>query len=165
MFRFASPHMLYLLLLIPAMIAVFALAVRTRQRRLERFGDPATVRQLMPDASPRRIRNKFILWLCALTCIVLALARPQFGSKLKEVSRKGIELMFAVDVSNSMLAEDFEPTRLDRTKYAINRLLEGVKEDKIGLIVFAGDAYVQLPIASDYVAARNVVKQISPNMV
>lgn len=165
MFRFASPHMLYLLLLPLAMVLIYIYAMRQRRRRLERFGDPETLAQLMPEASPRRVRNKFIIFMCAAALVVVALARPQFGSKLKEVAREGVEIMLAVDVSNSMLAQDFEPNRLDRTKYSIGRLLEGLKRDQVGLVVFAGDAYVQLPITSDYVAARNFVSQVSPNMV
>lgn len=165
MFRFGSPGILYLLLLIPVLTGVYILATRARRRRLAGFGERETLKKLIPDSSPRRIRNKFLLFITAVTLIILGLARPQFGSKLKEVSREGIEIMFAVDVSNSMLAQDFEPNRLERTKYAINRLLESLQEDKVGLIVFAGDAYVQLPITSDYVAARNFTNQISPNMV
>jgi Mg-chelatase subunit ChlD len=139
--------------------------MRARKRRLARFGNPALVSQLMPEASPKRARHKFVLVLLAVGLICVALARPQFGSKLKEVTRTGIEIMIAVDVSNSMLAEDFEPNRLERTKFAISRLIEQLDEDQIGLIVFAGEAYVQLPITSDYVAARNFVRQLSPNMV
>lgn len=165
MFRFASPEYLYLLLLIPALVGGYVWSVRMRRRALERFGNPQTVAQLMPDASPLRKRHKFTLMLLALICIIGALARPQFGSKLKEVTREGVELMLAVDVSNSMLAQDFEPTRLDRTKFAINRLTEQLHQDRIGLIVFAGDAYVQLPITSDYVTARNFATNISPGMV
>ena len=165
MFRFGTPEYLWLLLLVPVLIAVYWLYARARKRRLERFGNPETVRQLMPEASPRRVRNKFILVLIAIALICTALARPQFGSKLKEVTRRGVEILIAVDVSNSMLAEDFEPNRLERTKFAIDRLIEQLQEDRIGIIVFAGDAYVQLPITSDYVAARNFTRHLSPNMV
>ena len=119
----------------------------------------------MPDASPGRYVTKFVFWMAAFTLVVFGLARPQLGSKLKEVKIEGIELMLAVDVSNSMLAEDFEPNRLERTKYSINRLLEGLKQDRVGLVVFAGDAYVQLPITSDYMTAQGFVRQISPTMV
>lgn len=157
--------MLYLLLLIPAMVGLFIYALRARRKRLERFGNRETIMQLMPEASPRRERNKFILYLCALVCIVFALARPQFGSKLKEVTQEGIEIMFVVDVSNSMLAEDFQPSRLERTKASISRILDGLNQDKVGLIVFAGDPFVQLPITADYRAARNFINQISPNLV
>lgn len=165
MFRFGTPEYLYLLAIVPILIAVFVFYTRARKKRLARFGKNDTIRQLMPEASPRRVRNKFILVAIAVTLLILALARPQFGSKLKEVTRRGIEIMVAVDVSNSMLAEDFEPNRLERTKFAIDRLVEKLHEDRIGVIVFAGDAYVQLPITSDYLAARNFVKNLSPNMV
>ncbi|MBQ4278802.1 MAG: VWA domain-containing protein [Rikenellaceae bacterium] len=165
MFRFASPEYFYLLALIPLFIVGYALAVRARRRRLARFGNPETLRQLMPDVSPLRVRNKFILLVVAVGLVVVALARPQFGSKLREVRRTGIELMLAVDVSNSMLAEDFEPNRLERTKFAITRLIDQLKQDQVGLIVFAGDAYVQLPITSDYATARNFVNNVSTDMV
>lgn len=165
MFRFANPHMFWLLLLVPLLAGVYVLAVRARRRRLERFGDMETLRTLMPGASPRRVYYKFLLMEVAVVLAVVALARPQFGAKLREVSHKGMEIMFAVDVSNSMLAEDFTPNRLERTKFAIERMLEGIEEDRVGLIVFAGDAYVQLPVTADYVAARNFARQISPTMV
>lgn len=157
--------MFYLLLLVPLMIVLYIIAVRARERRIKRFGDPATVSQLIPDASPRRVRNKFILFLLAAAFIVFGLARPQYGSKLREQVRTGVEMMLVVDVSNSMLAEDFKPNRLERTKMAINRLLNELDQDKVGLIVFAGDAYVQLPITSDYTTARTFVNRLSPNMV
>ena len=165
MFRFASPDYLYLLFVVPLAVAVFVYAERDRRRRLARFGDAATLKALMPDVSPLRVHVKQSIYLLAAVCMILALARPQVGSRLKEVKREGIEIMLAVDVSNSMLAEDFEPSRLERTKYAIDRLLEGLEQDKIGLVVFAGDAYVQLPITSDYLTARNFTRQISPDMV
>ena len=165
MFRFATPEYFYLLILVPVLIGVYWYSVRVRRRALERFGDPETVRGLMPEASPKRVRTKFTIFALALVFIVIGLARPQFGSKLKEVTRTGIEMMLAVDVSTSMLAQDFEPIRLERTKFAIDRLAEKLHEDRIGLIVFAGDAYVQLPITSDYVTARNFARNISPDMV
>mgnify|MGYP000070228153 CR=1 FL=1 len=149
MFRFATPEYFYLLILVPVLIGVYWYSVRVRRRALERFGDPETIRGLMPEASPKRVRTKFTIFALALVFIVIGLARPQFGSKLKEVTRTGIEMMLAVDVSNSMLAQDFEPNRLERTKFAIDRLIEQLHQDKIGLIVFAGDAYMQLPITSD----------------
>ena len=165
MFRFGSPEYLYLLLLLPLMVVLFVYAVKARRRALERFADRALLPKLMPEASPARLKLRFVLLTLAILFMILALARPQFGSKLREEKRQGIEIMLAVDVSNSMLAEDFEPSRLERTKYAIDRLTEKLNEDRIGLIVFAGDAYVQLPITSDYVTARNFAQQISPDMV
>ena len=165
MFRFATPGYLYLLLLLPLLAGLYVYAVRSRRRALERFADEAVLPGLMPEASPVRLRLKFVLLCLGLGFIILALARPQFGSKLREVTRQGVEIMLAVDVSNSMLAQDFEPSRLERTKFAIDRLTEKLHEDRIGLIVFAGDAYVQLPITSDYVTARNFARNISPDMV
>jgi Ca-activated chloride channel family protein len=165
MFRFGHIESLWWLLLIPALIVVYILYVRAQRRRLARLGNVETLRGLMPEVSPKRVRRKFMLLLIAIGLIVTALARPQFGSKLKEVTRRGVEIIIAVDVSNSMLAEDFEPNRLERTKFAIDRLVEQLREDRIGIIVFAGDAYVQLPITSDYVAARNFARHLSPDMV
>ena len=165
MFRFAHPEYFWLLALVPLLAGVFVWSAYRRRKRLERFGDPATIAPFMPDASPARHFTKFVFLLAAVVLAVVALARPQLGSKLKEVKVSGIELMLAVDVSNSMLADDFEPNRLERTKYAISRLLEGLRQDRVGLVVFAGDAYVQLPITSDYTTAMNFVRQITPTMV
>ena len=164
MFRFAHPEYLYLLLAAPALIALFAWALYDRRRRLARFGDPATVATLMPDASTGRMKLKFILFTTAVILVILAAARPQFGSKLREQKSEGIEMMLAVDISNSMLAEDFEPNRLERTKYAINKLFDGLEQDRVGVIVFAGDATVQLPITSDYRMAKAFAKRISSSM-
>lgn len=165
MFRFANPACLWLLTLVPVMIVLFAAAAVRRRRRLERFGNLETLRELMPDVSTGRVRLKFILLLAAYALLVLAAARPQFGSKLREERAQGIEMMLAVDVSNSMLAEDFEPNRLERTKYAINKLFEGLDQDRVGLVVFAGEAKVQLPITTDYRMARAFARRIDPSLV
>ncbi len=164
MFRFAHPEYLYLLLAVPALIALFLWALYDRRRRLARFGDPETVAFLMPDVSTGRMKLKFILFTTAVALLILAAARPQFGSKLREEKSEGIEMMLAVDISNSMLAEDFEPNRLERTKYAVNKLFDGLKQDRVGVVVFAGDATVQLPITSDYRMAKAFAKRISPSM-
>ena len=165
MFRFAQPDYLWLLLSVPFAIVVYVLYRRAQKRRLARFGDPDVIRELMPEASPRRVRNKFVLTLLALSLMILALSQPQFGAKLREVTRKGVEIMLAVDVSNSMLAEDFAPNRLERTKNAVNRLIEQLDKDRVGMVVFAGDAYIQLPITSDYISAKSFVSGLNPNMV
>lgn len=165
MFRFANPQYLWLLTLIPAFVLLFALAARGRRRRLARFGNPETLAELMPDVSTGRVTLKFILFCAAVALLALAAARPQFGSKLREEKAQGIEMMLAVDVSNSMLAEDFEPNRLERTKYAINKLFDGLKQDRVGLIVFAGEPKVQLPITSDYRMAKAFARRIDPSLV
>ena len=165
MFRFAYPEYLWLLWLLPLLVAVWTAAGQLARRRLSRFGRLETIRPLMPDASTGRRRLKFILYLTAFALLTLALARPQLGSKLREVESRGIEMMLVVDVSNSMLAEDFQPNRLERTKYAIDKLFDGLKQDRVGLVVFAGEPKVQLPITSDYRMAKAFAKRIDPSLV
>ena len=165
MFRFAYPAALWLLILIPLVVVLYGVAAVRRRRRLARFGESTTLRALMPDYSKGRNVLKMLLLLVSLFFLVIAVARPQFGSKLKEEKSEGIEMMLVVDVSNSMLAEDFEPSRLERTKYAIGKLFEGLKQDRVGLVVFAGEAKVQLPITTDYRMARAFTKRISPSLV
>ena len=165
MFRFANPEMLYLLALVPAAIIGYIFAVVSRRRALARFGNAATVRTLMSGVSAARNHLKFAIFAVAFTLVVFAAARPQFGSKLREEKSEGVEMMIAVDVSNSMLAEDFEPSRLERTKYAIDRLFESLNQERVGVIVFAGEAKVQLPRTSDYRMAQAFAKRISPNLV
>lgn len=165
MFRFAHPHMLWLLWAIPLLVVIFLLAWRLRKRRLARFGSLTTLDELMPEVSNGRVFLKFLLFVSAIFFLILAAARPQFGSKLLEEKSEGIEMMLVVDVSNSMLAEDFAPNRLERTKYAINKLFEGMKQDRVGLVVFAGEPKVQLPITSDYRMAKAFAQKIDPTLV
>ncbi len=165
MFRFANPEYLYLLLLLPLMWVLYIVAHRNRRKRLALFGNIELLRGLMPDFSKWRPRIKFVIYLVALGFVIVAAARPQLGSKLREEKSRGVEMMLVVDVSNSMLAEDFEPNRLERTKYAINKLFEGMHQDRAGLIAFAGDAAVQLPITSDFRMARAFTKRLSPDLI
>jgi Ca-activated chloride channel family protein len=165
MFRFANPHLLWLLLVVPVMIIAFAILLRLRRRNLSRFGNIEVVKTLLRDVSLWRVRTKFILFTIAFTALILAAARPQFGAKLREEKSQGVEMMFVVDVSNSMLAEDFSPNRLDRTRYAIDKLFTSLNQDRVGVVVFAGEAKVQLPITTDYRMARNFAKRLSPSLV
>lgn len=165
MFRFANIDYLYLLLAIPAMVAIFEWMLARGRARLARFASSEALRRLVPEMSRGRMRLKFWIFELAFALVVVAAARPQMGSKLREVEREGVEIMIAVDVSNSMLASDFSPNRLERTKYAVGRMIEGLSEERIGVVIFAGDAYVQLPITSDYLTARNFVERISPSQV
>lgn len=153
-FRFANPGMLYLLLLVPVLIILLILSLRRRRLARERFGEAELVKRLLPDYSPRRAIVKFIICCLALVAGVFTAARPQFGSKLEEVKREGVEVIIALDVSNSMLAEDISPNRLERAKQAITQLVNQLKNDKIGLILFAGDAYTQIPVTNDYLSAK-----------
>jgi Ca-activated chloride channel family protein len=165
MFRFANPEYLYALLLIPALMIFFWYSRIKRRKAMARFGQREILSVLMPEASKARPVIKYFLLLLALTSIIVGIARPQFGSQLKNVKREGIEIMIALDVSNSMMAEDIEPNRLERSKRAISQLVDKLSDDKIGLIVFAGEAYTQLPITSDYVSAKLFLNSISTQIV
>ena len=165
MFRFEDPIYLYALVLIPLLAVVRFLMVRQQKRRLRRFGDRELVRQLMPDVSRFRPMVKFWLLQAALALIIVMVARPQFGTKINREKRTGIETIIAMDVSNSMLAEDVAPSRLDRSKMMVENLVDHFSDDKIGLIVFAGEAFIQLPITSDYVSAKMFLSSISPSMI
>lgn len=165
MFRFANPEYLYILLVIPLMFGLYLYSSYSRSKKLSEFGNVSLIKQLMPGVSFKRGWIKFIILLVAFSIMVFGLARPQFGSKLTEAKRKGIELIIALDVSNSMLAQDIQPNRLERAKQAITRLVDQLTNDRIGLIVFAGDAYVQLPITNDYTSAKMFLSSISPGIV
>lgn len=165
MFQFANPHILYLLLIIPVMVAALTLVALLRKRNLAKFGNLELIKSLMPEVSTWRIKSKSALFLLAFTAVIFAAARPQFGSKLREQKSTGIEMMLVVDVSNSMLAEDFAPNRLDRTRYAIDKLFASMNQDRVGMVVFAGESKVQLPITSDYRMARSFTKRLSPELV
>lgn len=165
MFRFANPQYLWLLWIVPLLVLLYLWAAYHHHRRLARFGNLSTLEELMPDVSSGRVALKFILFTLAVACLIFAAARPQFGSKLREEKAEGIEMMLVVDVSNSMLAEDFAPNRLERTKYAINKLFEGMRQDRVGLVVFAGEPKVQLPITSDYRMAKAFARRIDPSLV
>ena len=165
MFRFANPEILYALVLIPALWLFFLANRKNRKKKLNEFGDPELMKGLMPDVSLWRPVWKYNLLLFALLTLIFVLARPQFGSKLQTVKRKGVEIVIALDVSNSMLSQDIKPNRLERAKQAISKLLDKLHDDKIGLIVFAGDAYSQLPITTDYVSAKMFLSSINTNTV
>ena len=165
MFRFEDPIYLYMLAVIPFLVIIRLLMVHQQKKRLRRFGDVELVRQLMPDVSRFRPAVKFYLLLAALALLIVLVARPQFGTKISHEKRTGIETIIAMDVSNSMLAEDVAPSRLDRSKMMVENLVDNFTNDKIGLIVFAGDAFIQLPITSDYVSAKMFLSSISPSMI
>lgn len=165
MFRFEDPIYLYALVLIPLLAVIRLWMVSRQKKRLRKFGDRDLVRQLMPDVSRFRPLVKFVLLLTALALIILMIARPQFGTKINREKRTGIETIIAMDVSNSMLAEDVTPSRLDRSKMMVENLVDHFTNDKIGLIVFAGDAFIQLPITSDYVSAKMFLSSITPSMI
>nr|WP_321357801.1 VWA domain-containing protein [uncultured Draconibacterium sp.] len=165
MFRFANIEYLWGLLIIPLLALFFAWSRISRRRALKKFGQQEILGQLMPYSSGNRPVVKFIILMLALAFFIVGIARPQFGSKLKTEKREGVELMIALDVSNSMMAEDIQPNRLERAKRAISRLIDRLKDDKIGLIVFAGDAYTQLPITTDYNSAKLFLNSVNTQIV
>ncbi|HPT31147.1 MAG TPA: VWA domain-containing protein [Prolixibacteraceae bacterium] len=165
LFRFAHPEYFWALLLIPVLTILFVYFRIQRRKALRKFGEPELVNLLMPNVSGVRPVVRFILLMMALSLFIAGTARPQFGSKLKKVKRQGVEIVIALDVSNSMMAEDIKPNRLERAKRAIDRLISKLKDDKIGLIVFAGDAYTQLPITSDYNSAQLFLSSVNPEMI
>lgn len=164
-FRFEDEKVLIGLTIIPLFYVLFLITGRYQKRQLEKWGDRLLLSRLMPDFSSGRTLVKFIIWTLAFAIMILALARPQFGTKLTEVKRKGIEMIIALDVSNSMMAEDIQPNRLENAKMAISRLVDRLENDKIGLIVFAGDAYIQMPVTTDYMAAKLFLNSINTQIV
>jgi Ca-activated chloride channel family protein len=165
MLRFANTEYLYLLLVVPLLVVAYYLTAARRKRVMARFGSESALVRLMPDRSSGKQGLKFWFFVLAFAMMTLAVARPQKGAKLREVEREGVEIMIAMDVSNSMLATDLSPNRLERTKYAVGRVIEGLDEERVGVIIFAGDAYVQLPLTSDMLTAKNFVERISTNQV
>ena len=165
MFRFGEPLYLYLLIVLPVLAAFYFYSNYRRRKRLRLYGDPQLLKELMPDVSKYRPDVKFWLMLAALGMIIFMMARPQFGSKMETVKRQGIETVVALDISNSMLAEDVTPGRLDKSKKLISRLVEKFNNDKVAMIVFAGEAFTQLPITSDYISAKMFLESITPSLI
>ena len=165
MFRFANIEMLWWLLAIPVAITVYIYFTRRKRKQLLAFGDLELMEQLMPNASHVRGHVKFGLLLLALFLLIISSARPQFGQSERTEKRQGIEAVVTLDISNSMLAEDVAPNRLDRAKQMMSKLIDQMVEDKIGVVVFAGDAFIQLPITCDYVSAKMFLNTIKPELI
>jgi Ca-activated chloride channel family protein len=165
MFRFEHPEYLYLLLIIPFLAAFYIYSMKSKKKAIKKFGNMNIIRQLMPDVSLKKQYLKYWLVSIGIVLFIFLIAGPQFGSKLETIKRKGIEVMVCLDVSKSMLCTDISPNRLEKSKQILSKLVDNLKNDKIGLIIFAGDAYVQLPITSDYVSAKMFLSSINPSMI
>ncbi len=165
MFRFAHIYYFYLLALVPVFTLLFVLFLVWKRKARSKYGEWEVIRQLMPEYSVFKPILKFIFLMLALLSLVFALADPQTGSRLEKVKRKGIDLMICLDVSNSMLAQDIKPNRLERAKQAISRMIDDLEGDRIGIIVFAGKAYTQLPITTDYAAAKMFIATINTSLI
>ena len=165
MFRLAHPQFLYLLLIIPLLVLLFVYARNRKKKALAAFGDLSLVLRLVPEYSGAREILKFILWSIAWILIVIGLCDPQTGSKLEKIKPKGVDMVFALDVSNSMMAQDITPNRLERAKQAIVHLLGKLENDRVGLVVFAGKSYIQMPLTTDYSATRLFLSNINPGII
>lgn len=165
MLRFEDPIYLWMLLIIPILVLMRFIVWRKRKRNLRKFGDSSLLKEMMPDVSKYRPTIKFCLLLSAITILIFMIARPQVGSKISHEKREGIEVLIALDISNSMLAQDVIPSRLEKSKLLIEDLVDHFTNDKVGLVVFAGDAFVQLPITNDYVSAKMFLQNINPSLI
>lgn len=154
-----------MLAVVPVFIGLYIWYTRRKRRQLAEFGDPALVIELMPNASRVRPNVKFSILMVALILLIVAAARPQYGQREQTVKRQGIEAIIALDISNSMLAEDVAPCRLDRAKQMLSKMIDQMVDDKVGLVVFAGEAYTQLPITCDYVSAKMFLNSITPDLI
>ncbi len=163
--QFGQEFMLWGLILIPILYALYIFSIRRRKRALETYGDANLLPYLMPEASLSAHRWKAVLVFVGLALLIIGSAGPRIGSKLKEVEQKGREVIIALDVSNSMLAEDVKPSRIERAKQLIGRMVDEMEHDKIGLIIFAGDAYTQIPITDDYPSVKMFLSTTGPEMV
>ena len=160
MLGFVYPKFLLLICAIPLFFIFYGWYKRGRRKRIQKFGNPEMVDALMPERSKSRGWLKLTLFSLSWLFLMIGLARPQIGAKLKETKENGAEIMIALDVSNSMLAKDYSPNRLERAKMDISRIVDRLHSDRIGLVIFAGEAFVQLPITADYVSAKIFLNSI-----
>ena len=165
MLRFANAYILWALVLVPLLIIIFMLVRRWKKKALASFGDKGVISRIMPQVSSSRPTLKFIFFIVAYTLLIIGIADPQVGNHIDEVKKKGADIMIVLDVSNSMLSQDYAPSRLENAKRALAQLIDNLHEDRIGIIVFAGEPYVQMPITTDYSAAKIFLNTINTGMV
>lgn len=163
MFRFEHPEYLYALAALPLLVFFFYFTRVLRKRSIRRFGDSALVRQLMPEFSDFRQGLKFVLLLAGLAFLILGWSNPQWGTKKEKVTRKSVDVFIALDISQSMLAQDIVPSRLERAKRFTQNLIEGLRGERIGAIIFAGNAYIQTPLTTDYTYASLLTRSANPD--
>lgn len=165
MIRYEHIEFLYALLSIPVFVLIFIIYRYDRKRKLRRIGDRALLAGLMPEVSSFKPVLKFTILMLALAFMLIAAANPQIGSKMEEIKREGVEVIIALDISNSMLAEDVKPSRLELARLSISKLIDNLNSDRIGLVLFAGDAYLQLPLTTDYSAAKLMLSTVSTGLI
>jgi len=165
MFRFEHPVFLYALALLPVLIVLVLGANFARKKALARMGNLDLIQRLMPDRSPERLRSKNILFLFGLFFIIIALSNPQWGTKTQAVRRQSIDVIFALDVSQSMLCQDIAPNRLIQAQKLCQQLIEKLSGNRLGVILFAGEAYMQVPLTTDYEAVSLLLQSANPDMI
>jgi len=165
MFKFENPEYFYALALIPLCVLIYIWYVFKTRRNLKKLGDSALVRQLVPDVSKAKKTGRFVLFTLGLSLVILGICNLQTGTKTQDVKREGADIMVCLDVSNSMMAQDLTPNRLERAKIALEKMIDKLQGDRLGIVVFAGEAYVQLPITTDYGAAKMFLESINPKIV
>lgn len=165
MFQLENKYFLAAFALIPLFIILYVLTVRWRKKTIHLYGEPAVIKKLIPDISVNKRFAKFILFIVAFIFLIIGIINPQIGTRLENVKRSGADLMICLDVSNSMRAIDLSPSRLGKAKMAISKLIDKLNGDRIGIIIFAGEAYVQLPITTDYASSKLFLESISPDMI
>lgn len=165
MFKFENTIYFYAFALIPVFVAVYGWYVYKTRQNLKKLGDTALISQLTPEVSKAKKMTRFVLFLLGLSLVILGICNLQTGSKIQDVKREGADIMICLDVSNSMMAQDLSPNRLERAKIAIEKMIEKLQGDRLGIVVFAGEAYVQLPITTDYSTAKLFLESINPKVV
>jgi len=163
--KFVHPDLFFLFIFIPLLIGIYLYSLWIKKRNIAKYGQIALVKQLMPLASKFRSITKFVLISLALSLFIFALLRPQLGAKLGKVEKEGVEIILALDVSNSMLADDITPSRLEKAKLSISKMIDKLENDKIGLIAFAGDAFTQIPLTPDFQGAKIFLPSINPSII
>lgn len=165
MYQFENIYFFYALGLLPVFILMYWLLNRWRKKTFATYGDLLIIEHLIPDVSKSKRNWKFFAFTLAFGLVIIGIVNPQVGTKLEEVKRKGADLMICLDISNSMKAEDLQPNRIEKAKQEISKLINKLEGDRIGIIVFAGEAYVQLPITTDYAAAKLFLESISTDLI
>ena len=165
MLRYGNIEFLYVLAIIPLLILGIFLFNRWQRKSISKFGDPKLVLELIQNRSSYRKNIKSFLFIISIIFLIIGISNPQIGTKMEEVKREGVDLMIAIDLSHSMMAQDIKPNRLERAKQAISRLIDKLEGDRIGLVVFAGEAYVQLPITTDYSAAKLFLSTLNTSVI
>ncbi len=163
--RFDNPEYLILLVGLPALLLIFLLGQYLKGKALKQFGNPGTMARLMPWRSYRRPWIRFVIFLIGFGCVSMAAVNPKVGSRLEKATREGVDIMIALDVSRSMLAEDVRPNRLERSKSAVSRIIDRLEHDRVGLVVFAGNAITQVPLTADHAAAKMMLRPVNSQSI